>query len=138
METYVMLTKLAGSVLQDTETFVELSERVEAKIEDECPEVAWVANYAVLGPYDYVDIFRAPNNETAMKVSAIIRSFGHATTETWPATEWDRFKNMVESRDESAGLVPPHSSDAESEVTEASEESFPASDPPAWTGSSAS
>lgn len=138
METYVMLTKLAGNALHDTDTFIELSDRVEAKIEKECPEVAWVGNYAVLGPYDYVDIFRAPDNETAMKVSAIIRSFGHATTETWPATEWDRFKTMVASQETSVGLTPPHAGDAEDDVTEASEESFPASDPPSWTGSSAS
>ena len=138
METYVMLTKLSSDVLRDPQTFVELSERVEQKVAEECPEIEWVGNYAVLGPYDYVDIFRAPNNATAMQVSAIIRSFGHATTETWPATEWHRFKNMVESHEGSVGLTPPHAGDAENEVTEAGEESFPASDPPAWTGSSAS
>lgn len=138
METYIMLTKLAKTVLREPKTFVELSERIEAKVKAECPEVEWIGNYAVLGPYDYVDIFHAPDNETAMKVSAIIRSFGHATTETWPATEWNRFKSMVASGHTSVGLTPPHAGDAENNVTEAGEESFPASDPPAWTGSSAS
>jgi len=37
------------------------------------------------------DIFEAPDSETATKVALIVRSFGHATTETWIATPWDRF-----------------------------------------------
>ena len=33
--------------------------------------------------------------ETAARVSALIRTFGHAQTEIWTATEWDRFKETV-------------------------------------------
>ena len=57
--------------------------------------VEWLANYAILGPYDYLDIFRAPDVETAMKVATIVRTFGHAHTEVWAATEWKQFKEMV-------------------------------------------
>jgi hypothetical protein len=32
---------------------------------------------------------------TAAKVTAIVRSFGHAQTETWTAVPWERFKLMV-------------------------------------------
>ncbi|MND06129.1 hypothetical protein D3C83_273300 [compost metagenome] len=49
----------------------------------------------VLGPTDYVDIFTAPDNAAATKVATIIRTFGHATTEVWPATEWDEFIKLV-------------------------------------------
>jgi hypothetical protein len=35
--------------------------------------VTWRANYAVLGPYDYLDIFETPDIEAAMKVSTIVR-----------------------------------------------------------------
>jgi uncharacterized protein with GYD domain len=52
-------------------------------------------NYAVLGPCDYLDIFQAADIEVAMKVSTIVRTFGHAHTEVWPATEWQRFKEIV-------------------------------------------
>jgi uncharacterized protein with GYD domain len=62
--------------------------------------VEWVGSYAVLGPYDYVDVFRAPNLDTATKVSAIVRTYGHAQTETWAATEWDHFKEVVRSVEE--------------------------------------
>ena len=31
----------------------------------------WLANYRLLGPYDYLDIYEAPNEEVATKVSAV-------------------------------------------------------------------
>jgi hypothetical protein len=33
-------------------------------------------------------------------VSAIVRTYGHAQTETWAATEWDHFKEVVRSVEE--------------------------------------
>jgi uncharacterized protein with GYD domain len=51
----------------------------------------------VLGPYDYLDIFEAPDNEAAAKVAVVVRSFGHATTETWPATPWERFRKIIQA-----------------------------------------
>lgn len=54
-----------------------------------------MASYAVLGPCDYLDIFEAPNEEVAAKVALVVRSFGHAVTETWVATPWDRFLDLT-------------------------------------------
>ena len=42
-----------------------------------------------------VRLSRAPDIETAALVSTLIRTFGHAQTEIWTATEWDRFKELV-------------------------------------------
>jgi uncharacterized protein with GYD domain len=95
MPTYIMLSRVSPDAVKDPKSLAELGKRVIDKLEAECPEVKWVGNYSVLGPYDYVDIFEAPDNEIASKVAVIVRSFGHATTETWPATPWDRFKDIV-------------------------------------------
>jgi uncharacterized protein with GYD domain len=60
MATYVMLTKLSPEALTRPESVEELNRQVEDRIKKECPTVKWVANYAILGPYDYLDIFEAP------------------------------------------------------------------------------
>ena len=49
----------------------------------------------MMGPCDYLDIFEAPNEDTATKVILLVRSFGRATTETWEVTPWDRFAQLV-------------------------------------------
>ena len=95
MVTYVMLTRLSPQALRRPESVAELNREVEDKIREECSGVKWIANYAVLGPCDYLDIFEAPDADTATKVALLVRSFGHATTETWVATQWDRFLDLA-------------------------------------------
>jgi len=95
MATYVMLTRLSPETVTKPDRVVDLNKQVAERIKKECPAVKWIANYAVLGPTDYLDIFEAPDPETATKVSLIVRSFGHATTETWIATPWERFAELA-------------------------------------------
>jgi uncharacterized protein with GYD domain len=93
--TYIMLTRLSPDALKRPELVGDLNKQVEERIKKECPGVKWVGNYAVLGPCDYLDIFEAPDSDAATKVALLIRSFGHATTETWVATPWDRFLSLA-------------------------------------------
>jgi uncharacterized protein with GYD domain len=95
MAMYVMLTRLSPEALTAPGAVEELNQKVEDRIRTECPGVKWVANYAVLGRCDYLDLFEAPDTDTATKVSLLIRSLGHATTETWLATPWDRFLTLA-------------------------------------------
>ena len=97
MATYAMLTSLSPEALAKPDAVVELNRKVEERIKKECPGVRWLANYAVLGPCDYLDIFEAPDTESATKVALLVRSFGHATTETWVATPWDRFEGLAKA-----------------------------------------
>jgi uncharacterized protein with GYD domain len=97
MSTYVILTRVSPEAITTPQALDRLETEVKQHIEQECPSVKWVANYAIMGPYDYLDVFEAPDNDTAMKVSTIIRSFGHASTELWPATEWSQFKQIIKT-----------------------------------------
>jgi len=95
MQMFVMLTRLSPDALSSPGSMKKLERQATDQVRNKCPKVDWVQNFAVLGGCDYLDIFRAPDIETAMQVSAIVRSFGHATTEIWPVTEWSRFKELI-------------------------------------------
>jgi uncharacterized protein with GYD domain len=95
MAAYVMLTRVDPEVLRTPHSLEELEDRAMEAIRSECPQVKWLSSYAVLGPYDYVDVFDAPDNETAAKVSTLIRTSGRAHSEVWAACEWARFKKML-------------------------------------------
>ncbi len=95
MPIYVMLTKISPYAVRHPEKLIEIEQQAEKLIEENCPNVKWLMNLTIFGPYDYLDIFEAPNDEEAAKVATIIRSFGHATTETWPAMYWKDFKEII-------------------------------------------
>ena len=95
MQTFVMITRLSPDALSSPRSLEELERKAMEHIRSECPNVEWVHNFAILGPCDYLDIFRAPDTDTAMKVATIIRTFAHAHTEIWTATEWERYKEMI-------------------------------------------
>lgn len=95
MLTFVMLTRLSPGALRSPKSLEDLERLVMEQIQSECSGVEWVHNFAILGGCDYLDIFRAPDLETAMKVSTIVRTFGHAHTEIWSATEWQTYKGLI-------------------------------------------
>ncbi len=95
MATYVLLTKVSPESMSAPEKLRDLEQAVKKKVKKCCPQVKWLASYATLGPYDYLDIFEAPDDLAASKVATIVRSFGHATTETWSAIPWDQFKRTL-------------------------------------------
>lgn len=95
MATFIMQTRLGHEALRSPDSLTSLSSDVMQHIRAACPSVEWKASYAVLGPADYIDIFEAPDIATATKVATIIRTFGHATTEVWAATEWKEFVDLT-------------------------------------------
>jgi uncharacterized protein with GYD domain len=95
MSTFIMLTRLAHGTLTKPEELETLEKQAVERIGSECPKVEWPGSYAMLGPCDYLDVFQAPDIETATRVSTIVRTYGHAQTEVWAATEWQRFKDII-------------------------------------------
>ncbi|MDT7885600.1 MAG: GYD domain-containing protein [Thermoflexus sp.] len=95
MTLYAILTRLSPEALARPGAIQELGAKVSEALQAQVPEARWVASYAVLGPCDYLDIIEAPNEEVAARASAVIRTLGHATTETWVLIPWERFKAIA-------------------------------------------
>jgi hypothetical protein len=95
MPTFVMVTQVSPESLGSPQTLEELERDAMNNIRGQCPQVHWISSYAVLGRFDYVDVFDAPDVDTAAKVSLLARVHGHARSEVMPATEWPRFEQMI-------------------------------------------
>ena len=79
-----------------TVSLPHLEQRVTEHVEKDCPGVRWQKRWAALGGCDYLDVFDAPDVDTALEVAVIVRSYGCASTELWPIVEWNRFEQIVE------------------------------------------
>jgi uncharacterized protein with GYD domain len=95
MQNFILLTRLIRDEVHPSLSIEETEKQVTEKIEEYLPEVKWVSNYVILGPWDYVDIFEAPDMRTAMKLSTLVRYYGGAHTEIWPAMEWNSYEKTI-------------------------------------------
>ncbi len=91
MATYVILSRLAADAFDDPRDFKKMAATVANKIRKECKGVVWKQSYALLGRFDVVDIVEAADVREVERAALIIRAYGHATTETMPATPWNAF-----------------------------------------------
>jgi uncharacterized protein with GYD domain len=97
MPTYVLMTKLSASSLNDPKGRRQAGQEWKKKVKEKCPTVKWVAHYALLGPYDFIDIYEAPDQETAFKVSLLSRELGAASAESWPAIEYEKYLPIIDA-----------------------------------------
>ena len=89
MGAYVMLTTLTD---EGRKTVKEKPERIkEVNKEVEAMGVKIISQYALLGPYDFVNILEAPSNEMISKVAIELGSRGTLQTMTMAAMSLDDF-----------------------------------------------
>lgn len=96
MPTFVLMTRLAPESLHDAKGRRAAGKDWLRKVKTACPEVKWKAHYALLGPYDFMDIYDAPDSDTAHKVSLISRSEGALIAESWQAMPYEGFLKVLE------------------------------------------
>ena len=96
MQTFVLMTKMSTEAMGDPRGRKALGKNWLSKVTAHCPGVRWIAHYAVLGRYDFMDLYEAPDLETAHKVSYISRTEGAVEAESWPAMPYDEYLKLIE------------------------------------------
>ncbi len=98
MPVFVMLTTLTD---EGAKTLKNKPNRIR-EVDQEVMErfgVKILAQYAVMGPYDFVNILEAPDNDAIVKMAIELNSRGTIRTLTMPAIEIDRLvKDLEELR----------------------------------------
>ena len=89
MPMYIMLSTLTDD---GRETILERPERISQVNEEVAALGAQVVQqYATLGPYDFVNIVEAPDNETIARISVALSARGTVQFLTMPALALDAF-----------------------------------------------
>ncbi len=95
MATYIMLSTLTDD---GRETIQERPERIqEVNSEVEALGARVVQQYATLGPYDFVNIVEAPDNQTIARVSVALSARGTIQFLTMPAMTLEEFTTGVKA-----------------------------------------
>jgi len=96
MQTYILLTKLSPEISMKMKERQKLGHSWLDQVRDKCPDVKFIAHYAILGQYDFIDIYEAPDVETAAKVSIISQASGALQAESLAAIPYKRFLELTE------------------------------------------
>jgi len=96
MQTFILMTKLSPEMSRQVKDQAKLGRKWLDQVKEKCPEVNFLAHYALLGPYDFLDIYEAPDEETAAKVSMISLESGAFLAESWVAIPYNRFLELAE------------------------------------------
>ncbi|HKC38197.1 MAG TPA: GYD domain-containing protein [Gemmatimonadales bacterium] len=97
MPTYVLLSNLTDEGAKALKSNPKRLQEVNKEIEKFGAKVT--AQYAVLGPYDFVSIVECPDNETIAKVSVDLASRGSIRLMTLAATPVANFIRTLKTRD---------------------------------------
>lgn len=95
MPTFVLMTSLSPEITRNMRNREEIGREWKQRIANRVPEVRWIAHYALLGPYDFLDIYEAPDEGAAAKVSMISLTLGALRAESWTAIPYARFLDLT-------------------------------------------
>ena len=93
MATYIMLSTLTDEGRKTIKAHPDRLEEVNREIESMGARV--LLQFAVLGPYDFVNVVEAPDNETIARISVALGARGTVQFNTLPAIAIDRFTTIV-------------------------------------------
>ena len=93
MPTYIMLTTLTAQGVQTLKANPDRLREVNRDVEELGARV--LHQWALLGPYDFVNVVEAPDAATMAKVSVALGARGSSKLQTYEAIEIDDFLNQL-------------------------------------------
>jgi uncharacterized protein with GYD domain len=96
MKTFILLTKLSAETSRQIKDRTKLGRAWLEQVKEKCPEVKFISHYALLGEYDFLDIYEAPDEETAAKISIISLSKGAYLAQSLTAIPYKRFLELAD------------------------------------------
>jgi hypothetical protein len=82
MVAFIIHTQFLLNNFSSSEDLEESERRIMDHIRSELPMVTW-KNVRVIGPYEYLETFQAPDVDAALKVKAIMETFENVRVELW-------------------------------------------------------
>ncbi len=95
MKTFILLTKFSPEMYKQLKDRPALGRSWLDEVKSKCPEVKFISHYALLGSHDFLDIYEAPDEESAAKVSMISLTNGALQAESLSAIPYKRFLELV-------------------------------------------
>lgn len=95
MATYILLTKLSPEESKKVHNRAKLGHVWLEEVKAKCPDVKFISHYALLGKYDFMDIYEAPDEKTTAKVSMISLANGAYQSESLTAIPYKEFTELL-------------------------------------------
>ena len=93
MPIYVMLTNLTDEGRKTVQLNPERIKQVNKEVEEMGAKI--IAQYALLGQYDFINVLDSPDNETIVRISMNLGARGTMTTATMAAITVDNFVDAM-------------------------------------------
>jgi len=98
MAVYLMLTTLTGEGRKKMEDYPELLKELNKEVEHMGVKI--LAQYGLLGQYDFVNIVEAPSDEVAAKLAIHLSARGGLQTLTLTAIPLDKLIQVLKKKSE--------------------------------------
>ena len=90
MQTYILFTKLSPEATQQMKGRAKQGRAWLKQVHEKCPDVRFLTHF------DFLDIYEAPDDEVAAKVSMISLQNGAFHAESHPAIPYKKFLELAE------------------------------------------
>ncbi len=96
MTTFILLSKISLEGAKNVQSLGQMDQEFQRQLKAKFPKVKRIVSYALLGGYDFLHIFEAPDAKVAARVALLANAFGVSSTETLTAIPFEEFRKMLD------------------------------------------